>query len=277
VQVSELSRPDGTRIHFEIQGEEGPAVILATYLSWTPAIYTDLLSDLAADHRVVTYHLRGTGDSSRHGPYDMETDGGDLEAVSETIAGPRLLLATADSSNRATRLAVRRPDLIDMVIALGPPPFSRRWFEGREALLGSSTVIEAFQEMLEHNYRGGVRTLIEATNPQLSEGELRERIDAQVRFCPAEAAVKRVKAWADDDPGEEARELGDRLWIFTAAGLAGAWLPPHEEMVRLIKLALPQAHLFEFPAGSGAISRPHEAAEAMRRVTAPLRAGAEKA
>jgi pimeloyl-ACP methyl ester carboxylesterase len=272
--VPTLSRPDGTQIHFEVQGDDGPTVVLASYWSWSPGVFEELLTDLAADHRVVTYHLRGTGQSSRNGPYDMETDAGDLEAVAEAAGGPIVLAATQDSANRSAKLAARRPELVRIVVTFGTAPIARSAFEGREAMLASDTVVDAFLEMLEHSYRGGMRTLAEATNPQMSEDELRERVDAQVEFCSPDAALGRVRAWAEDDPREESRALGDRLWIFSASSVADRWLPPAEELARLTEQMLPQANVVEFEPDSGPTTQPHKAAEEIRRVTAPLRAGA---
>jgi pimeloyl-ACP methyl ester carboxylesterase len=269
--MPELSRPDGTRIHFETHGDDGPSVVLATYWSWIPGIYEELLSDLAADHRVVTYHLRGSGDSSRKGPYDMETDIGDLEAVVEAAGDSAVVLSTLDSANRASKLAARRPELVAAVISFGTAPFARAAFEGREGMVASNTVVDAFFEMLENNYRGGLRTLMEATNPQASEDELRERVQTQNEFAPAEAAIPRFRAWIEDDPREEARAVGDRLWIFAAPGVAGPWLPPTEELERLTAEILPQANVVQIEPGP--ITAPHETAEAVRRVSAPLRAG----
>ena len=272
--MAQLERPDGTKIHYEVGGEEGPALVLASYWQWNPAVWKELLADLAADHRVVTYHLRGTGDSSRHGPYEMETDIGDLEAVVEEAGGPAALLATADSANRAAKLAARRPELIETGVTLGAGPFALATFEGQEGMLASNAVVDAFVETLQHNYRGGMRILIEATNPQLSEDELRERLDAQVGFCPADAALARVKAWAEDDPRAESRAIGKRLWILTAPDTAAPWLPPWEIRKRLMAETMPQANLVAIEEERGPVSQPHETANAIRRITAPLRAGA---
>jgi pimeloyl-ACP methyl ester carboxylesterase len=269
--MPELNRPDGTQIHLEMQGEDGPSVVLATYWSWIPGIWEELFSDLAADHRVVVYHLRGSGDSSPNGPYDMETDTGDLEAVVEAAGAPALLLSTADSANRAARLAARRPELVDAAISFGTAPFARAAFEGREGMVASTTVVDAFFEMLETNYRGGIRSLMEATNPESTEEQLRERVQAQTEFAPAEAAIPRFRAWIEDDPREEARSAGDRLWIFAAPGVAGPWLPPTEELEQLTAEILPRANVVQIEPGP--ISAPHETAEAVRRVSAPLRAG----
>jgi pimeloyl-ACP methyl ester carboxylesterase len=272
--VPELSRPDGSRIHYEVQGDDGPTIVLATYWSWNPGIWGELFSDLAADHRVVTYHLRGTGESSREGPFDMETDGADLEEVAEAAGGPTVLLATADSANRAATVGMRRDDLVHAVVSFGAGPFALATFEGQEAMLASNSVVGALVEMLERNYRGALRTLTEATNPQMSEEELRERVDAQARFCGQDAAVDRLKSWIADDPREESRLLGERLWIFTAPEVAGPWLPPWEVRKRLTAEAMPEARVVEFEGDTGPISRPHETAEAIRQITAPLRSGA---
>jgi pimeloyl-ACP methyl ester carboxylesterase len=271
--MSELRRPDGVDIHYAVRGEQGPAIVLASYWSWSPEVYAPLLDDLAADHRVVNLHLRGTGGSSRQGPYDMATDEGDLEAVLEdaveATGSPALLIGVSDSANRSVRLGVRRPDLISAVVAFGTAPFALRQFEGSDAMLASDSVIDAFSEMLQRHYRGGMRVLLEATNPQMDEEELRERIDHQVDFCPQEAAVGRMQAWIDDDPIKDAQRLGDRLWIFAAGGIAGPWLPPREELDRITREVLPDAHVVE--AEPGAISRPDLVAQSLRRVSGQSR------
>src|SRR5436190_21010021 len=102
-----LTRPDGAEIHWEERGE-GSVVVLVPYWSGHPAVYHGLTSDLARDHRMVTYDARGTGDSSRVGPYDMETDGADLEALIEEAGSPAVLLSVANGANVATRAGARR-------------------------------------------------------------------------------------------------------------------------------------------------------------------------
>jgi pimeloyl-ACP methyl ester carboxylesterase len=272
--VPELTRPDGARIHYESQGE-GPTVLLASYWSWGPQIYDGLLAELARDHEVVRYHLRGTGQSSRQGPYGMETDLGDLEAVVEAAGPPALLLAIADGANRAVRLAARRPQLVDAVVCFGAAPFARAALRGEEGMAGSDTVIDAFKDVIRDNYRGALSNFLGATNPQASEQELRERVHAQAEFSPVEAALPRITDWLDDDPTAEARALGERLWVFAAHGVAGPWLPPPEVLRRLTAENMPDANVIEIAEDAGPISRPQETADAIRRIRAQLRSGAE--
>ena len=136
------------------------------------------------------------------------------------------MISTADGANRGVRVAAGRPDLVAAVVALGTAPFARMHFEGSEGMIASDTVVGAFIEMVERDYRGALRTLLAATNAQMSEEELRERVGFQVSYCPQEPAAARVRAWAEDDPTAAARETGERLWILAAPDVAGPWLPP---------------------------------------------------
>jgi pimeloyl-ACP methyl ester carboxylesterase len=263
--MPELQRPDGTRIHYGVTGADGPAVVLAPYWSWSPGIYDGVFADLAADHRSVTYHLRGSGDSSRQGPFDMETDLGDLEALLEAVGGAAVLVSTADSAHRAVKLAARRPELAASVVCFGAAPLPRAAFAGEEGMVASDTVVDAFVDTLRTNFRGTMRNFMEATNPQMSADELRQRVDTQERFCEQEPALARLRGWLGDDPRPQARELGSRLWIFAASGVAGPWLPPPDVVDRLTRETLPEANLISIEPGP--VSAPAETADAIRRIT----------
>jgi pimeloyl-ACP methyl ester carboxylesterase len=265
-----LGRPDGVELAFEERGE-GPPVVFAPYWSGYPGVFEGLISDLARDHRVIGWDARGTGQSTRAGPYDMDTDCGDLEAILEIAGGPSILVGVADGANRAVRVAADRPDLVRAVVAMGTAPMSRHTFEGTEGMLASSTVIDAFIQMLESDYRAALRTVLTATNTQMSEDELRERVSLQASYAPREASVARVRAWIDDEPTDAARRTGDRLWVFTSTDVAGPWLPSAEVRRRLAAELMPEAHLVEGEEGEGPVSRPDVAAELIRAVGAPLR------
>ena len=140
------------------------------------------------------------------------------------------------------------------MVTLGTAPFARKHFEGREGMIASDAVVDAFLKMLERDYRGALRSLLAATNAQMSEAELRERVGFQISYCPQEAAVARVRAWAEDDPTTAARGTGGRLWIFSAPDVAGPWLPPEHERRRLIETLMPEARRGE--EDTGPISRP---------------------
>jgi pimeloyl-ACP methyl ester carboxylesterase len=270
--VASLQRPDGAELHLDSSGE-GPILVLMPYWSGHPGVFADLLSDLGRDHRIVTWDARGTGESTRTGPYDVETDSADLEAVLEQVGEAAAVIGVANGCNVAVRIALRRPDLVRSAIAFGAGPFARLDFAGSESMIASDSVVAAFLEMLQRDYRGALRTMLSATNAQMSEGELRDRIDFQLSYCPQEAAIARVKAWADDDPTEPAAALGDRLWILSAPAIAGQWLPPLEERLRIIESVTPDARVETVSEDVGPVSRPEVVAAAVRRATAPLESG----
>jgi pimeloyl-ACP methyl ester carboxylesterase len=263
--VARLTRPDGVELHYEIRGD-GPLLAFAPYWSWTAGVYDEMLGDLAGDHRVLTYHLRGTGESTRSGPYEMATDTADLEALLEAAGGPAVVFALADASHRAVHLAAHRPDLVAAAICLGPP-LPQAEFGSSEALVGSETVVGAFLEMLSRDYRGAIRSTMTMANPQLDQPAVQARVSAHVAFCPSEAAVGRAAAWIEDDPIAEALQIGDRLTVVSAQrGTASVWFPPPAELERITAEALPQARLVRTE--DGPMSRPDETAAAIREVTA---------
>lgn len=86
--MPKLVRDDGVEIHWEERGE-GPVVLFA-HAGWMsmPSTYSALLADLATDHRVVTRDPRGTGQSTRRGPYDIGTDADDMAALVDEVGAP---------------------------------------------------------------------------------------------------------------------------------------------------------------------------------------------
>lgn len=260
-----LSRPDGAELHWEAEGD-GPAVVITPHAWGIPELFEPLTRDLARDHRVLRYDARGSGRSSRQGPYDMLTGAEDLAAVTAEAGGPAVVIGLADAPNRATRAAVEHPELIAAVIAIGSAPIARATLHGTEALISSPTVVDAFLDMISTDYRGAMRPLMTAANPQLNEAEVRERVDRLVRYTPQDVAVARLGAWADDDATDAGRALGDRLWILTSPVTAGPWFPSIDVMDAVLRELLPDAH--RVPIEDGIVSRPDLTADVVRTITA---------
>lgn len=259
--MPQLKRDDGVELHWEERGE-GPLVVLAPYWSGHPSAHDPITAELAKDHRVIRYDARGTGESTREGPHDLETARGDLAAILEMAGGDAVVVALADSCPCAVRLAVERPELIRAVVSPGSAPVSISALQGADALVASPTVINAFIEMMKTDYRGALRTLLTQTNPQMEESEVRRRVLEQAEYCPAEAAAGRAEAWFTDDSTEAGRTLGDRLVVLYSDNMGGDWLPPGEEMARAIGEHLPEARLVAID--DGIVSRPDLAAEVIR-------------
>lgn len=255
-----VSRPDGVQLAWQERGE-GPLVLLANQFFGDADTFEGLIADLARDHRFVSYHLRGTGASTREGPYDFETDADDLEAVIEAAGEPALVLAFADGCNRAVRVAARRPDLVPTVLSPAGNPVGLAAVEGTEALAGSTGVLAALVGMMGTDYRGAFRTMFSTANPDWDEDRVRQRVATIVELVPQEAALPRLKAWIADNVIEEARMLGDRLWMLEDG--TNPWFPI--EVARQTRSILPDARIIEVE--DGAISRPDIAAGMVRRLT----------
>jgi pimeloyl-ACP methyl ester carboxylesterase len=256
-----LHRPDDAEIHWEEAGDGAP-VLVANVLHGHPGMIGGLARDLSSDHRVITYDLRGTGASSRRGPYDPAVDAADLEALLEHVGGVAVAVAIGDASLRAVRMAVARPDLVDAVLAPGTFLLGAATARGSEALTGSRSVLKALVTLLETDYRAGIRSMVASSNPNLSEDEMRERVDLVVAHCEQEAAVSRIRSWIRDDATDAARALGDRLRILHYPG--NPWFPP--ELAEQMPEVLPDAG--HEAVADGPMSRPELTAAVVRRITA---------
>jgi pimeloyl-ACP methyl ester carboxylesterase len=266
-----LQRPDGVEIDYSEQGS-GPLVVAAAFWSTHPSVFDPLIAELVGDHRVVRYDDRGAGASTRSGPYDLETAADDLEALLEALGEPAVVVAVADGANRAVRVAARRPDLVDAVVCVGAPPIGRSRIGSADAMVTSEVVVETLLQQVTTDYRAALRSLLSATNRQMSEQELRERVASQIEYSPPEGAVPRLRAFASDDPYEHARACGPRIHVLIADELGGPWFPQGDEAASLVERELPEAGVI--PVDDGMISRPDQTAAAIRELSAARRAGA---
>ena len=257
--VTWVERPDGIRLAVQERGE-GPALLCTHSFVQHPGVFGALYDALARDHRVITYHPRGTGDSTRSGPYDMETDAADMTAVAEAAGPIEAVIANGESAHWAVRVAVARPDLVPHVVALETLPFRTADARDSEALIGSSTVLDTLVAMIRADYRTGLHAAIERGNPNLTEAEMRERVDLTAAHSSQEAAVPRLEAWIADDASGLARALGGRLTM--AYEGSGGWFPA--SLHDLARDFLPEARFVQLE--RGAISAPDLVADVVREV-----------
>jgi pimeloyl-ACP methyl ester carboxylesterase len=262
--VSWVEREGDVRLHWEEQGE-GPAVLIApSYLQY-PELLQGVVDQLAPDHRVGRYDARGTGQSTRSGPYDMDTDVADFIAVAEAAAPLAAVLVNGDATNRAVHAAARRPELIPVVVSMESVPLSPGDAADSDALISSGGVLSALVAMMRADFRSGMTATIQRGNPDMTNEQVRERVDRTVAYASHDASLTRLEEWIADQPGEDAHALGDRLVI--AFEGAGAWFTA--ELVEQGQDFLPEAR-FERLEG-GALSRPELTAAVVRGVTAAAR------
>jgi hypothetical protein len=132
--------------------------------------------------------------------------------------------------------------------------------DGTEGFASSRPVIEMLVEQLRHDPRASVRATIGSLNPQLSEDQVRARVDATLAYTDVDTTLARIESWlADEGALDELRGLGGRLvvlWHESDPWQTGT-------MGRIAEL-LPEARLVHVE--DGPLSRPDLAAAAVREM-----------
>jgi pimeloyl-ACP methyl ester carboxylesterase len=255
-----LARPDGVELHWETRGDGPPVAVCPVAWAGVGGV-AEFVGDLACDHTVLTYDPRGTGASTRRGPYDVETDAGDLVALLEET-GPVLAgIGSADGARRLIRAAAARPELVGTVVVSGLQGIGRPPERG---LAGSRAVLDALVTLMESDYRAGLRATMERAAPGAEEQALRRRVEEIEAYCPQEAWLERLRAWIGDDLGETARALGSRLVILHHG--TNPWFGGDVEGERA---ALPEARFVRM--SDGLVDAAAENAAAVRSVVAAVR------
>lgn len=255
---------DGIELHWEERGPaDGPLIVTSMHFSAPPTVFEGLWADLARDHRLVTYDLRGVGESTRTGPYEMQRDADDLLAVIEAVDGGRAtVVAFGDGANRAVRAAAARDDLIGNVVGPAGNPVGREAAEGGGGgLAASSGVLQLLQEQMRRDYRAALREIVSSANPDWDDATVRERIEMNVAYCPQDAAAARLSNWIADDVLELSRAIGDRLWI--VAHPNNPWFPV--ELADQTRELAPEARVLV--AEDGPVTRPDLHAAIVREAT----------
>lgn len=260
--MPKLPLPDGVELHWEARGE-GPLVVISAPCTSVPSAFDGLRDELSPDHRVVIYDPRGTGRSSRTGPYDIPTDAEDLAHLLDKFGEPAVLVAFGDALHRAVEASAIRPDLVKAIISPGVAPLGsgRDYRQVEDGLASSPAVVGALVQLFENDYRAGLRTVVEGGNPQFNTQQVQKRIDEVVANSPLEATVARLRQWGSHDSREPARRLGDRLYVLIFGG--NVWFPPELETV--LRRDVPEAQIVHVE--DGAVSRPDLTAGVVRRIT----------
>lgn len=79
---------DGVRLAVQVTDGPGPTVVAVHGFPDDHTVWDGVVADLAADHRVVTYDVRGAGGSEAAGPggYGLDTLAADLHAVLDAVS-----------------------------------------------------------------------------------------------------------------------------------------------------------------------------------------------
>jgi pimeloyl-ACP methyl ester carboxylesterase len=248
-------------LHVTSRGE-GPLVVLVPGLWSPPGVFRGVIDDLAADHRVVTYDQRGTGQSQREGPYDIATDVADLAEVIAAHGPPATLVCAGAGATFGLHLLTEAPDLVTAVVCpAGSPVIRLVDGDDSDSFAGSRGVFELLNELAVRDYRAFLNSIVASTNPQFDEAEVAGRVDAVVAYVPHAVLLERLQAWVREDAVPLSLAAGDRLTIMLYRG--DPWVS--SRAAEATRALLPEAEVLEVE--DGPLSRPDIAAAVVRRRT----------
>jgi pimeloyl-ACP methyl ester carboxylesterase len=175
----------------------GPAVLLLHGFPHTWELWTDVMAELAADHRVIAPDLRGFGASGRAASgYDAGTLAEDAAALLSALGESSAAVAGIDAGAApAFLLAVRRPGLVRRLVVMesvlgglpgaeeflaGGPPW---WFGFHAAAPGlAETVLEGHEDAyIDWFLRAG--TLGDGVRPAIRDAFVRAYTGRQALRC----------------------------------------------------------------------------------------------
>ncbi|OXM68402.1 alpha/beta fold hydrolase [Amycolatopsis vastitatis] len=175
----------------------GPAVLLLHGFPHTWELWTDVMAELAADHRVIAPDLRGFGASGRAASgYDAGTLAEDAEALLTALGESSAAVAGIDAGAApAFLLALRRPGLVRRLVVMesvlgglpgaeeflaGGPPW---WFGFHAAAPGlAETVLEGHEDAyIDWFLRAG--TLGDGVRPAIRDAFVRAYTGREALRC----------------------------------------------------------------------------------------------
>lgn len=165
--ASHVHPQSGVTIDYFAVGD-GPSVVLVHGITESRRTWDPLLAPLLADYRVIAVDLRGHGDSSKVGPYDLTTMATDLAAMIEAEGADDALLVghslggavvSAYAAGRPCRGVVN----VDQPLALA----------GFKAALGD---LEPMLRGSEEQFQGAITAIFDDMAGPL-EGADRRRVD----------------------------------------------------------------------------------------------------
>tara|TARA_B100000959_G_scaffold254113_1_gene285557 strand:- start:5714 stop:6391 length:678 start_codon:yes stop_codon:yes gene_type:complete len=118
---------DGTRIATECRGD-GPSLVFTHGWANDRSVWTPIADDLAGDHSVTTWDLRGHGesDSPPPGNYSRQHALGDMNAVVDDTDRPAVLIGHSLGGYLSLAYALEHPDEVSALVLVASGPGFRK-------------------------------------------------------------------------------------------------------------------------------------------------------
>ncbi len=214
-----LDRPDGSRIHYAVEGG-GPPVLLVQGVGVAGCGWAPQVRALSERYRAVTFDNRGIGQSTGAGAITIEQLAGDALAVMDALSLDRAhVVGHSMGGVIAQELALRAPDRVQSLSLLCT--FSRGaeatalspwlvWI-GLRTRLGTRRMRRlAFLEMV------APRGLLERGDRDALAAELSEVFGRDLADQPS-VAMAQLRALSRYDAGERLREITAPTLVVSAA------------------------------------------------------------
>jgi 3-oxoadipate enol-lactonase len=116
---------NGISIHYELEGKDGPVVVLLHEMGGTLESWDAVAPELAKDYRIVRYDQRGAGLTEKVRKQFTNDDAvGDLEAVLNNLGlkPPYNFVCVAAASTQVLRFLEKHPEQVKSIVLCNPAP-----------------------------------------------------------------------------------------------------------------------------------------------------------
>ncbi len=171
----------------------GPPMVLLHGFGCDQAMWSKMAPGFAADHQVIQYDLTGMGasdyhayDAKRHGSLDGHAD--DLIEILDALdTRPVIAVAHSVSSVIAGLAAIKRPDLFQALVMIGPSPC----YVDKPPYRGgfSTSDIEGLLDTMQDNYVGWAGQLASMVAGSQTSKDAEEQLND--RFCRNDPQISR--------------------------------------------------------------------------------------
>jgi len=147
--MPELEREDGTRIHFQVRGE-GPLLLLTHGYAATSRMWQKQLESLSENRRVVTWDLRGHGQSicpEDPGAYSLGACAEDMAALLDHLEAPNAVIAGHSLGGYLSLFfRIAHPERVRALILVDTGPGFRQDTERERWNKSIGRIVAAFEE-----------------------------------------------------------------------------------------------------------------------------------